>query len=85
MPRVAAIGVAPHDVSGAPGTVERMERDEVRWLGCVVCGDDSEFIAVSPHDRVDNETIADDELMCSRCGQARLVPTLGLEAVERSA
>lgn len=55
-----------------------MQIDEVRWLGCVVCGDDSEFVAVEAHD-------VEAELMCSRCGQARLVPILGLESVPRSA
>jgi hypothetical protein len=41
----------------------------MRWLGCVVCGDDSEFVAIADHP---DET----ELMCTRCGQARLVPVL---------
>jgi len=51
-------------------------------MGCVVCGDDSEFIAVVALDHADD---TEDELMCSRCGQARLVPILGLESVRRSA
>jgi hypothetical protein len=40
-----------------------------RVLGCVVCGDDSEFLAIADHQ---DET----EVMCTRCGQARLVPVL---------
>jgi uncharacterized metal-binding protein len=55
-----------------------MQIDEVHWLGCVVCGDDSEFVAVEAHD-------AESELMCSRCGQARLVPILGQGSVSRTA
>jgi hypothetical protein len=57
------------------------EAEASRWLGCVVCGDDSEFLSVADHG-------VEAEVMCSRCGQARLVPVLGqlggLE-VERSA
>ena len=52
----------------------------VPWLGCVVCGDDSEFIELAQVDHLD-ET----ELMCTRCGQARLVPLLGVIEVARSA
>jgi hypothetical protein len=64
----------------------RMQIDEVRWLGCVVCGDDSEFVAVEALDRAaDAEPDSEDELMCTRCGQARLVPILGMQTVQRSA
>ena len=41
----------------------------MRWLGCVVCGDDSEFVAIADH-------LDETEVMCTRCGQARLVPVL---------
>jgi len=41
----------------------------MRWLGCVVCGDDSEFVPVADH-------LGETEVMCTRCGQARLVPVL---------
>jgi hypothetical protein len=46
-----------------------VDTTSTRWLGCVVCGDDSEFVAIADHP---DET----EVMCSRCGQARLVPVL---------
>ena len=59
-----------------------MQMDEVRWLGCVVCGDDSEFVAVDDADAAHD---GEDELMCARCGQARLVPILGIATVQRSA
>lgn len=59
-----------------------MQIDDVRWLGCVVCGDDSEFVAVDALDAVHDD---EDELMCTRCGQARLVPILGMDAGRRSA
>lgn len=62
-----------------------MQIDEVQWLGCVVCGDDSEFVAVEALDQVDAVHDGDDELMCTRCGQARLVPILGMDAGRRSA
>jgi uncharacterized metal-binding protein len=51
---------------------------EVLWLGCVVCGDTSDFIAVEVHD-------TEQELMCARCGQARLVPILDAGTQSRSA
>ena len=82
MPWVGCTGVAHVVVSGRRGTVASMQVDEGRWLGCVVCGDDSEFIAIAAVDHSDD---AEDELMCSRCGQARLVPILGVETVQRSA
>ncbi len=47
-----------------------MDHDELRVLGCVVCGDDGDFFALH-HDSTE------DELICARCGQARLVPMLG--------
>ncbi|MGA7690012.1 MAG: hypothetical protein WCA29_12380 [Jiangellales bacterium] len=47
-----------------------MDHDELRVLGCVVCGDDGDFFTLH-HDP------AEDELICARCGQARLVPMLG--------
>jgi uncharacterized membrane protein len=47
-----------------------MDLDKLEVLGCVVCGDDGDFFTLH-HDP------AADELICARCGQARLVPMLG--------
>lgn len=63
-----------------------MQIDDVRWLGCVVCGDDSEFVAVEALDCIaEVGPDSEDELMCTRCGQARLVPILGMKTAQRSA
>lgn len=51
---------------------------DARVLACVVCGDDSEFIAVASSE-------VEDELMCSRCGQARLVTRLPMVHARRLA
>lgn len=53
-----------------------MDTMTTRWLGCVVCGDDSEFVAIADHA---DET----EVMCTRCGQARLVRLLAHELSDR--
>jgi uncharacterized membrane protein len=45
--------------------------DEMNVLGCVVCGDEGEFVTRHPDP-------TEDELICARCGQARLVPMLGV-------
>ena len=47
------------------------------WLGCVVCGDDGQFVALAAH-------AAETEVMCARCGQARLVPVLGERTATRT-
>ena len=49
--------------------------ESIQWLGCVVCGDDSEFVAIAD---LPDET----EIMCTRCGQARLVPVLAHDPSE---
>ena len=67
-------------MSGLRATVAPMQSDEVRWLGCVVCGDDSEFVEIAHL-----ETSAEAELMCTRCGQARLVPLVGEATMLRGA
>jgi hypothetical protein len=49
-----------------------MDTMTTAWLECVVCGDDSEFVAIADHPE-------QTEVMCTRCGQARLVPMLAGE------